>query len=228
MADRKRKEYRRMLYGARRLSYMYEKRIANILEKLELLKQADSAYTLFGANKHRYELAPVWSAEDVEKFEDVWKVTLPGDYRAFLMQAGSSGAGPYYGLVRPEDGIYADLDHKDELNQVSGSFPYTEAWNDVVVWGESPPSREEMQALEEAYFSTEHSAGMLSISNFGCGVSINLVVNGQSYGEIWVDDRSSDYGIHPDHYFGNTERLTFLDWYETWLDRSLEKMGGAS
>lgn len=54
-------------------------------------------------------------------------------------------------------------------------------------------------------------------------VSINLVVNGPSYGEIWVDDRNNDNGVYPDFYFGNEERLGFLEWYELWLDKSIEE-----
>ncbi|MEK8130842.1 hypothetical protein WMW72_23325 [Paenibacillus filicis] len=91
-------------------------------------------------------------------------------------------------------------------------------------WDGERMSEAEREELEQDYFSADKSAGLLRISNFGCGVSINLVVKGLSYGEIWVDDRASDGGIYPDHDLGNTERFTFLTWYEAWLDRSLEEM----
>jgi hypothetical protein len=55
-------------------------------------------------------------------------------------------------------------------------------------------------------------------------VSLNLIVKGLSYGEIWTDDRANSNGIYPDHYMGNTERLGFLDWYELWLDRSINEL----
>ena len=64
----------------------------------------------------------------------------------------------------------------------------------------------------------------MRISNFGCGVIINLVVKGPEYGYIWADDRVNNNGIFPDRYFGNTEKLTFLGWYELWLEKALLKI----
>jgi hypothetical protein len=53
---------------------------------------------------------------------------------------------------------------------------------------------------------------------------LNLVVNGQEYGNIWTDDRGSDGGIYPSMELGNKEKINFLDWYELWLDNSLEEI----
>jgi len=53
---------------------------------------------------------------------------------------------------------------------------------------------------------------------------MNLVVNGTEYGNIWVDDRCNDAGIYPDQHFGNKGRITFLAWYEAWLDKSLNEI----
>ncbi|TYP71981.1 SMI1/KNR4 family protein [Paenibacillus methanolicus] len=203
---------------------MYNEPIERILAKLQALKQEDETYEIFGAEGHLYELDEVWNPEEVLRFEQKWNVKLPEEYRAFLMLAGSGGAGPYYGLERPEEGVYTDLDYKSELNDVSGCFSYTEAWNAETDWDDERLSEEEQEALENDYFGPDKSAGLLRISNFGCGVSINLVVNGPSYGQIWIDDRVNQGGIYPDHYFDNTERLTFLTWYETWLDRSLDEI----
>lgn len=71
---------------------------------------------------------------------------------------------------------------------------------------------------EEACFQDDIANGLLRIANFGCGVSINLVVNGEAYGEIWVDDRCNSNGIYPDFYFGNESA-----WYELWLDISIKE-----
>ncbi|AWB43752.1 SMI1/KNR4 family protein [Paenibacillus sp. CAA11] len=203
---------------------MYTQQIERIQSKLHQLREADSEFSLFGSQTHKYQMAPVWSTEEVARFEEAWKIKLPEEYKAFLLHVGSGGAGPYYGLVRPDDGVYIDLDYPSELNNVSGEFPYTEAWNFERSWDEDSLGEEDWAEQERFYFSTDKSAGLLAISNFGCGITINLVVNGQSYGEIWVDDRSNDNGIYPDHYFENEKRLTFLDWYETWLDRSMEEL----
>lgn len=59
-------------------------------------------------------------------------------------------------------------------------------------------------------------------------VAIHVVVHGKSCCKIWVDDRANDGGIYPDEYFGNTNRLHFLDWYELWLDLTLEELAESS
>lgn len=203
---------------------MHDPQIERIKSKLKLLKQTDSDFELFGAESHEYDLEPVWTPDDIKRFEDTWNIVLPEEYREFLLKVASGGAGPYYGLENPENGVYGDLDYRTELNEISKEFPYTEEWNPEDDRDSESMTEEEWAELENEYFSPKHSAGLLRISNFGCGVSINLVVKGQCYGEIWADDRANSGGIYPDHYFGNKERLTFLNWYETWLDQSLEKI----
>lgn len=115
-------------------------------------------------------------------------------------------------------------ENPDELNAISDPFLFTEAWNWNYDWYDDSKDEDEWAGLEHEYYDPKWFAGMLRISNFGCGVSINLIVKGKSYGEIWTDDRGNSNGIYPDHYFGNSERLGFLYWYELWLDRSLKEM----
>ncbi len=56
----------------------------------------------------------------------------------------------------------------------------------------------------------------MRICHFGCGVYFLLVVSGPERGNIWIDDRASDYGITP---WGGD----FFTWYDTWLEDSLQK-----
>jgi hypothetical protein len=41
---------------------------------------------------------------------------------------------------------------------------------------------------------------------------------------MWTDDRGSDNGIYPSHELGNKSKVTFLNWYELWLDQSLDEI----
>jgi len=122
-----------------------------------------------------------------------------------------------------ENGLYQDLDHKesDNLTNPALEFPLTEAWN-LEFMDLEEGSYVETKEIE--YFDNKWTNGLLRISNFGCGVSLNLVVNGKEYGNIWVDDRCNDGGIFPDPYFGNEGRISFLTWYELWLDKSLSQL----
>ncbi|MET1175763.1 SMI1/KNR4 family protein [Paenibacillus amylolyticus] len=203
---------------------MYNVQLERMREKLITLRSLDPDLELFGVENHEYEMAPVWTQEDITQFEQKWRIELPEEYKVWLLHMGTGGAGPYYGLENPNDGVYAVLGYDDELNAISDPFQFTEAWNWNYDWFDDSKEEEEWEALEHEYFDPKWSAGMLRISDFGCGISMNLVVKGASYGEIWVDDRANRNGIYPDQYWGNTNRLHFLDWYELWLDRSIHQM----
>lgn len=203
---------------------MYKAQLERIQGKLYKLQTLDPERNLFGAENHQYDMAPVWTLDEIKTFEQKWKIELPEEYQAFLLGIGSGGTGPYYGLEKPENGIYLVMDYEDELNAISEPFPHVESWNWDVDWYDDSKEEDEWAALEHEYYDPKWSAGMLRISDFGCGVSFNLIVKGLSYGEIWTDDRANSNGIYPDHDMGNTERLGFLDWYELWLDRSINDL----
>jgi len=200
-----------------------DQQIKIIRQKLDELAQRDTKFQIFGAFVHRYRKRTPLSEHEVKSFEKKYSIQLPPDYREFLLQVSNGGAGPYYGLEPLENGLYQDLDNKDSSNLTNPAleFPLTEAWN-----LEFMDIQEEAydQTREIEYFDNKWTNGLLRISNFGCGVSMNLVVNGKEYGNIWVDDRCNDGGIFPDPYFGNEGRIAFLDWYELWLDKSLSQL----
>lgn len=203
---------------------IHQDALERINTKIVKLKTLDTNKSLFGAESHNYELQAPLSDATINQFEKSHQITLPPAYRLFLQQIGNGGTGPYYGLESLEDGVFTSLDYKEAkygLQNLSEPFPHTDEWNspgDV-----NNMSEEAYQIWEEACFQDDITNGFLRIANFGCGVSINLVVNGEAYGEIWVDDRCNSNGIYPDFYFGNESRLDFLAWYELWLDISIKE-----
>ncbi len=68
--------------------------------QLEQARAADPECKMFGARSHRYQWNPPASEKEVEDFEQKIGVTLPQEYRDFLLQAGNGGAGPFYGLSK--------------------------------------------------------------------------------------------------------------------------------
>jgi len=192
-----------------------QNQINSIKEKLTQLKNLDKNLSSFGVQKHKYELNPVLSENEITVFESTYGITLPLGYRAFLKQVGNGGAGPYYGLESLEDGRYADLDYReDNFVDVSKPFLLLDYWNPI----QEMETEEAYNAFQSEYLDNKWVNGLLRLSNFGCGVSINLVVNGKEYGNIWVDDRGNDAGIYPDPYLSQNSRIDFLGWYEVWLD----------
>lgn len=118
------------------------------------------------------------------------------------------------------DSIYEDLDYKKEEYKINPSLPFlfTDYWN------LNPEDFENVETFENEYFDPKYTNGLIRLCNYGCGVFINLVVNGEDYGKMWTDDRGSDGGIYPSIELENQEKLGFLKWYEFWLDNSLEKL----
>lgn len=46
-----------------------------------------------------------------------------------------------------------------------------------------------------------------------------LVVQGQSVGEVWFDKQADDDGVFPEC-GDDGKHLSFLDWYERWLNKA--------
>jgi len=109
----------------------------------------DPGLVVFGADGHRYRLNKTISPEQLREFESVNAVTLPDDYKQFLLQAGNGGAGPYYGLMPLEEcPIYGDL---------AKPFALTDEW-------EMPKD-----TPVEYSVPSEYRDGCLAVSEHGCG-----------------------------------------------------------
>ncbi len=196
-----------------------DKRLNRVEEKILRLKKADPTYSFFGSKYHKYSLNPTLSEASISFFENTHRIRLPLDYRCFVRFLGDGGAGPFYGLGQLANGIFVDMDNRgSHVIDLSEPFAHTRAWNLAC------EDFEDHEAYEREYFDDRHASGLLRLCNFGCGVFINLVVNGAEYGKMWTDDRGSDNGIYPSAEFGNARTLTFIEWYELWLDKSLEDL----
>jgi hypothetical protein len=198
-----------------------------VKEKIEILKRLDKDFKLFGADYHRYELNPPLTQKDVSSFEERNQISLPIDYRDFVLTLGNGGAGPYYGIYPLR--LDYNIDHRMEGDvqiDLSAPFPHSKAWNqdwiDRIDWdgGESPDDD-----LMDGYFYTSHISGALCICHYGCGDFLLLVVNGREKGDIWGDGRGNYRGIYPEE-TKDGEGVTFSTWYLNWLDACLEELAG--
>lgn len=94
--------------------------------------------------------------------------------------------------------------------QVAGRNPFTggpilETWESVILNASCAPDLMD---------------GSIPIATKGCNLGVSLVVSGPERGNIWYDLRADMEGITPASKPGSP-RLTFLQWYEDWLDRAL-------
>ncbi|GAA0977298.1 hypothetical protein GCM10009551_013680 [Nocardiopsis tropica] len=75
-----------------------------VRERVEALARQDRASDVFGARDghgvtgDRFRLAAPLTEREVSSAETLWGVSLPADYRSFLIKVGAGGAGPGYGL----------------------------------------------------------------------------------------------------------------------------------
>ncbi|RYZ18811.1 MAG: SMI1/KNR4 family protein, partial [Chitinophagaceae bacterium] len=193
--------------------------LESIKTNLKELKRLDKGFTLFGSSKHQYRLNPTVSLETIQRFEQFYRVELPSEYVHFLTKLGNGGVGPFYGLEPFENVVFDDLDYKrpDSLLNPSKPFLHSEAWNmefqPTVDEDDEEEYEKQRQSFEEVYYDKEQMNGTIAICNYGCAISLNLVVNGEEYGNIWTDDRASGGGIRPSYELGNKEKITFLNWY---------------
>jgi SMI1/KNR4 family protein SUKH-1 len=196
----------------------------NKLKKLDggrLFKSA--TYKTFGSDTHRYKFNPCLTDETLQNFEKTHSITLPSDYRNFLIQIGNGGSGPAYGLF-----ALSDWNFKleiDDNNFLATEFPHTDKWNITKDFDhdEDYIKTEEFQKWEQEYYSNKHITGSMIICHYGCAIYYLLVVTGKEAGNIWVDDRASDYGIYPAISKSTGGRLTFIEWYDEWLTESLNQ-----
>ena len=184
---------------------------ARIREKLARLRKLNPA--------QRCELGRRLTEADLTAIERRLHITLPADYRAFLMQVGHGGAGPCYGLFTLEDD---DEENITSVGQLRKPFRWTAATNPID-WP-NPCDQEDVWCSDdddpENPLPILEVPGALYICNYGCAIRLFLVCNGQSYGEVWIDRQSENRGLQP-VCDAQGRKLTFLEWSERWLDDAI-------
>jgi hypothetical protein len=176
---------------------------AEVIDRLDFLRHTDPGFTRFGSAGHRYLLNQPLTESAVTAFETRHGVSLPEDYRAFLLEVGDGGAGPFYGVFRLDRSDLYAADRADLLpGFLAGAFPHTRPLNSR---GDGSPEAEE-ECDDPALVR-----GSLSLSHQGCGYMVRLVLNGPQRGTLWEDGRCGDMGITP-------FAPGFATWYLRWLN----------
>lgn len=211
---------------------------SDIRSRLARIAAAPGSTKIFGSKLHQWVLDPPLSAEDLANAETQFGVQLPDEYRSFLLQAGSGGAGPYYGLWslckrnrrwQWSDELGAPSTMTD-VTRLREPFPYTEAYNGMDLIPKEPKeedfdtteafevAEESWQAQwEKAVASPDHYVGALYLCHRGCALREFLVVSGPASGQMWADNSADLAGLQP-LLDGDGKPLTFAGWYRRWLD----------
>lgn len=175
-------------YSQTALTYGFP--IKELKAQLEQARIADKDLKQFGANTHEYHWNPPASLEEVEQFEQKIGVSLPEEYRNFLLQAGNGGAGPFYGLFSLEE---------------------IEYW---LTWDIEPdklPILCPEQVNKDLYIETENwMRGCIPIESQGDTYFTYLLVTGPNHGRIVYVEYEGSWVFFP-------KEPNFLCWYQRWL-----------
>lgn len=220
---------------------------ARIIETLARLRASDVTFHVFGSEEHHYELRPVVTKGMVEEFETRHSISLPSEYRDFIMSVGNGGAGPYYGLL--------SLGEFDcfRIGSLAEPFPHSDPWNVDDEWfeelerlsqaeikraerplkellAETPsadnPTKKRME-MQSWYFDSCHVNGTIPLCHEGCNYYDLLVVSGPGRGTVWIDGRTSDAGIAP-VLQPDGKPHSFSTWYDDWLMSSVAEVATAT
>jgi SMI1 / KNR4 family (SUKH-1) len=212
-------------------------KMQNLKNKLSQLASLDKSSEVFGSESHQYKLNPCLSEKEVCELEAKYKITLPQEFRDFILKVGNGGSGPGYGLVGIDS---VELSKMDLLGNdfLSSPFSLQEEWNDLDLLQNSNGNS------SDAYYDPKLVQGSLLVAEYGCGIEARLVITGEQAGKIWIDDRVGEGGIYPltnhcaaffhddpdieDNLYESVEEvkeaLSFCEWYENWLNRSISQV----
>ena len=156
-------------------------------QALERARAADAGLEQFGAKAHQYRWAPPAALTEVEGFEREIGTRLPEDYRAFLLQAGNGGAGPFYGLFSLEQVREAWPVESERMPQIA---PQIQRWD--------PQGPDNWKR------------GCIPIGGQGCTYFTCLMVAGPDRGRVFYLEYEGAWIFFP-------RETTFLSWYSRWL-----------
>lgn len=192
-----------------------------LAKKLASIRDLDPELMLFGSEMHGYEVNGALDAAMLAVFERLYQIHLPSDFRAFLYYFGDGGAGPYYGLCPLGMSLFLDMDYPDDTVMLEPGKPFPLTTALAPPTNSVGPNNLPLHDSESAE-PINVDDGILRLCNYGNGVFINLVVSGPSAGQIWTDARNIRQGVYPGDPMRPNQYMTFLEWYEYWLDDCLE------
>ncbi|MEV8530177.1 SMI1/KNR4 family protein [Streptomyces sp. NPDC052000] len=220
---------------------------AGVRQRVIRLSEHPGAEKVFGRQGHGFRLGPVMGEDELRALEADLGIGLPAQYRSFLLCVARGGAGPDYGLMTPVvgeggwqwRGIGLAFAGQSTTAEFAGRPFVAEALqrelNSLETQEPEKDTFADQEAFRRAYaawdarceeLSDAQEAGVVFLSEQGCGYTSLLVMTGPHRGAIWEDLRPAGRGIEPTGH-------DFAHWYRSWLERterqldSIPPVGGA-
>ncbi|MCZ0978163.1 SMI1/KNR4 family protein [Streptomyces diastatochromogenes] len=225
---------------------MTDQQWAGIRQRVEALKASPASNEVFGARGHRWVLEQPLGHDELAELEAQMKVTLPEEFRTFLLCVGAGGAGPAHGMfpVRRVQGRWrweGDGADMADLSRLAEPFP-EQGPNPELVEAllAERPEEEDFDEIEEfddaieawderwdaVMFAPERTVGAIVLCHLGCAQREWLIISGSHRGTIWSDCRVDDADLAP--LLGRDGKpVTFAQWYLDWLSQAERTVLGA-
>jgi len=180
--------------------------IDRLRNKLDKLLGICQRYPSFAKDHWIVAPSPPLTEAELERFELEHGIQLPEDYREFVAAIAHGGPGPYHGIL-PLDGWAEAAPWLAE--DVPGDYLSAPC-----------PLRPDMARDEHWYAALGCShprryQGAMTVSRQGGTRYCLLIVAGPSRGRIVLADIAQGVPRF-------APQMKFLDWYEDWLDETLE------
>lgn len=224
---------------------MFILQIDSLKAKLDVLKSTDIDFQVFGAGKHRYKSTPV-SVSELRELESGLGVTLPCDYRQWLVEVGV-GAGPYYGLLSSSQILLENEDLQEDFQTNGTELPADIEAIDYLSDAHLAAYADRAQKLgsqQDFAITMECARGIARISHMGCDGYCCLVLTGEHSGKVVYETRTLSpndssaataiwpTGIAEFFYDNGDTRLrvdkgsffSFFCWMNHWIDNSFVRL----
>ncbi|MEU1519434.1 SMI1/KNR4 family protein [Streptomyces sp. NPDC005811] len=161
-----------------------------------------------GGAGHHFRFAKPLSEQEISEAEEQRGVSLPAEYRSFLLEVGAGGAGPDYGLsvLRRTDAGWPCSNVDRGLRHDYLGLPFLTGegrWRVLAEHDDGQPLQS--GCADEAYFAAcgawmtagdelfdRVACGALKLGHEGCASCYWLVLTGPERGRMWWDDRPGD------------------------------------
>lgn len=167
-----------------------------------------------------YTLNPVVQEKTIEEFETRYNITLPEEYRAFLLKIGNGNNETYSRQIYTFEQSINESLNSDGKSDVEKKFPFTQKMGEKIykdiIYKYYPVDFVHRYTKKESYFAH----GCLIINYEGVSTSHTaLVVNGSESGRIWIV--YDMYYPFRKRFDDDNKSYSFLDWVLYWLDAEL-------
>lgn len=235
----------RQLFESHRESLIVWERQFALARIKDKVSRAPKSHPLYGkGSRHEGRLNPVLSEEEVAAFERRHRVTLPEEYRAFLLEVGNGGLGPGDGL----SSLVEAAEHSP-TRDLGRPFPFSFRLyqEELASFGEDLRTHSTDEAIaraRERHGGVDHDerpetvyaqpGALYLAAPHGPWVSVYLIITGEDRGLVWGYGHIHEGWVPEAPTWEEDERQIdapprgFFSWYEDWLDEILPKEIGGS